>query len=109
MTVTPLTTGLFLTGGVVAFVNGVAFWMFYLDKERAIRGEWRISETTLLTLAFLGGWFGAIAAQRRFRHKTRKQPFRTFLNLIPFLWGILGFAFAYETDLMNLRSFFASQ
>ena len=109
MTVTPLTTGLLLTGGVFAFVNGVAFWMFYLDKERSIRGAWRISEANLLTLAFLGGWFGAKAAQRRFRHKTRKQPFGTFLNLIPFLWVILGFAFAHQADLLNLKAVFASQ
>jgi uncharacterized membrane protein YsdA (DUF1294 family) len=75
--------------------------MFRLDKDRAIRGEWRVSETTLLTLAFLGGWFGAKAAQRRFRHKTRKQPFRIFLNLIPALWLLLIVVWAQNTGLLD--------
>lgn len=32
-------------------------------------------------LALLGGWAGAKLAQGRFRHKTRKEPFRSLLNL----------------------------
>lgn len=87
--------------GVMAFVNGLTFMMFRIDKERAIQGEWRISETTLLTLAFFGGWLGAKAAQRRFRHKTRKEPFRTMLNAIPVLWLLLAIAWAHETHLLD--------
>ena len=58
---------------------------FAIDKRRAVRGEWRIPETTLLLLAMLGGGPGAKLAQWRFRHKTRKQPFRTHLNLAALL------------------------
>jgi uncharacterized membrane protein YsdA (DUF1294 family) len=63
--------------------NAAAYICFGVDKRRAIAGEWRISEATLLTLAALGGWLGAKAGQRRFRHKTRKEPFRSILNMIP--------------------------
>ena len=50
-------------------------------------------EKTLLLLALLGGWPLAKLAQRRFRHKTRKQPFATLLNLVPFAW--MGLAVVY--------------
>ncbi|MFC4671312.1 DUF1294 domain-containing protein [Seohaeicola nanhaiensis] len=68
------------------FINTVAWLAFRADKRRAMAGEWRIPETRLLTLALAGGWFGAKLAQRRFRHKTRKQPFAAFLNFVPITW-----------------------
>ena len=61
-------------------VNLLAFVAFGVDKRRAERGTWRLSENYLLMLAALGGWIGAKAGQRWFRHKTRKQPFRGALN-----------------------------
>lgn len=109
MPLTPTMSGLILGCGAIAFVNGLAFLMFRIDKDRAIQGEWRVSESTLLILAFIGGWFGAKAAQRRFRHKTRKEPFRTFLNLIPALWLLLAMVIAYEADVLNRPVFFRTQ
>lgn len=65
----------------VLIVSLLAYRAFAADKRRAERGEWRIPETRLLTWAMIGGWPGAKLAQRRLRHKTRKQPFATMLNL----------------------------
>ncbi len=70
-----------LAAWVVA-VNGLAFVAFGVDKRRAVRGDWRLSEAYLLMLAAVGGWVGAKAGQRWFRHKTRKEPFRSTLNSI---------------------------
>jgi uncharacterized membrane protein YsdA (DUF1294 family) len=63
-------------------VNAAAFGAFWLDKRAAIRGDWRTPERTLLALAALGGWVGALAGQHMLRHKTRKEPFRTILYAI---------------------------
>jgi uncharacterized membrane protein YsdA (DUF1294 family) len=67
--------------GYLLVANGMAFAAFALDKRRALNGDWRIPERTLLVLAIMGGWIGAKLGQVLFRHKTRKQPFRTLLDL----------------------------
>ncbi|MCO5070390.1 MAG: DUF1294 domain-containing protein [Rhizobiaceae bacterium] len=63
-------------------INAVSFLAFWRDKRLARLGAWRISEATLLWLAFLGGSAGAVAGQRLLRHKTRKEPFRSTLRTI---------------------------
>jgi uncharacterized membrane protein YsdA (DUF1294 family) len=66
----------------VAGSNLAAFLAFALDKRRAENGAWRIPERTLLTFAFYGGSLGALLGQQVLRHKTRKEPFRTYLLVI---------------------------
>ncbi|USU03765.1 DUF1294 domain-containing protein [Sphingomonadaceae bacterium OTU29LAMAA1] len=63
-------------------INLLTVLTFAHDKARASSGGWRVRESTLLSLAFFGGSPGALWARRRFRHKTRKQPFATYLDLI---------------------------
>lgn len=67
---------------IYLLLNLLVFSIYWWDKQAAIDGGWRVRESTLLTLAFIGGSFGAITAQRLLRHKTRKEPFRTILALI---------------------------
>jgi len=67
--------------------NFVAFAAFGVDKMLAEAGARRISEATLLQLAFIGGTPGAYAGRHLFRHKTRKQPFSSELHGIAGLQG----------------------
>ena len=53
-----------------------AFMMYYKDKRAAGAHQTRTPESTLHTLALLGGWPGALLAQGLLRHKTRKMPFQ---------------------------------
>lgn len=54
-----------------------AFVLYRTDKSAAIRGTWRVRESTLQIVSLLGGWPGALLAQQVYRHKTLKQPFQT--------------------------------
>lgn len=67
---------------LVLLVNMVSFALFGIDKGRARRGMRRIRERDLLGMALLGGSPGAFAGRHIFRHKTRKQPFSTWLHVI---------------------------
>jgi uncharacterized membrane protein YsdA (DUF1294 family) len=81
-------------------VNVAAFLAFWWDKRLAEARSWRISERTLLWLALLGGSLGAVSAQQVFRHKTRKEPFRTLLYLIVFLQIAVGASWLLAPDMM---------
>ena len=63
-------------------INLAAFACFGIDKKRARKGVWRIPESNLLGLAFLGGVGGAYLGRWCFRHKTRKASFSMVLHFI---------------------------
>jgi uncharacterized membrane protein YsdA (DUF1294 family)/cold shock CspA family protein len=95
---------LFVVGAVLAsaipapillfylIVSAATFGAYALDKSAAKRGAWRTSESTLHVLALVGGWPGALIAQNRLRHKSKKQPFRAVfwatavINCAGFIW-----------------------
>lgn len=56
--------------------GAAAFFAYWLDKRASKNERWRIPESRLHLLSLLGGWPGALVAQRVLRHKTRKQPFQ---------------------------------
>jgi len=57
--------------------SGIAFLAFAFDKAAAMNNRWRTRENTLHLLSLIGGWPGALIAQRMFRHKTKKDDFQT--------------------------------
>lgn len=81
----------------LATANLVAFAVMGWDKASAQRGGRRIPERTLLILAAIGGALGALAAQRTFRHKTRKQPFAAWLLAITTLQLLVLFLLVANT------------
>ena len=56
-------------------MNILAFITYGIDKARARKGQWRISEAMLILLAFFGGALGASLGMLIFHHKTRKRKF----------------------------------
>lgn len=67
-------------------INVIAFAAYGIDKWKARHGKWRISEMTLILLAFVGGALGAMAGMKVFRHKTRHWKFRILVPLALVLW-----------------------
>lgn len=58
--------------------NVLTLAIYGIDKT-AVRKTWRrVPESTLLVFGVVGGWPGAIVGQQLFRHKTQKQPFKTY-------------------------------
>jgi uncharacterized membrane protein YsdA (DUF1294 family) len=57
-------------------VSLLTFLTYFRDKHAAQKGSWRISENILHVFSLFCGWPGAIIAQQKFRHKTKKVSFR---------------------------------
>ncbi|APD06431.1 hypothetical protein UJ101_00899 [Flavobacteriaceae bacterium UJ101] len=61
-------------------LNLISFLLFGIDKFKARKQLWRISELTLLVFAFLGP-LGALLGMNIFRHKTQKWKFKILIPL----------------------------
>lgn len=57
-------------------INIVSFMMFGIDKYKARRGQWRISEAALLGVAAIGGSIGSWTGMKVWHHKTLHSKFR---------------------------------
>ena len=57
-------------------INTVAFIMYGIDKYKAKKAKWRISEATLLLLAVVGGSIGAWMGMKVWHHKTMHKKFK---------------------------------
>lgn len=58
------------------FINIITFMMYGIDKQKAKKGKWRISEATLLMMAIVGGSIGAWAGMQIWHHKTMHKKFQ---------------------------------
>ena len=76
-------------------VNLLTLGIYGADKLAACKGWRRVPEFTLLIFGFVGGWPGAIVGQQLFRHKTQKQPFRTYFAISVVLNLVVVLAAAY--------------
>jgi uncharacterized membrane protein YsdA (DUF1294 family) len=74
------------------FVNALALTVSGIDKIKARRTKWRVKESTLYLLSFLGGAFGMALSMVLFRHKTQKVKFIMIVSLAVVLHlFIIGF------------------
>lgn len=64
------------TAFIPAIICILTFMAYAADKHFAQNNRWRIPEANLHLLELMGGWPGALFAQRMLRHKTRKASYR---------------------------------
>jgi len=75
---------IWVVAGVHGVMSVVALLMYGWDKRRAVRGRWRITESSMHWVELLGGWPGAWVGQRMFRHKRAKGRYMAVF------WGIVA-------------------
>jgi uncharacterized membrane protein YsdA (DUF1294 family) len=60
---------------IYAVLNAASYTLYGVDKFKARKDRWRISEQSLL-IASLFGPIGALLGMQHFRHKTQKPIFK---------------------------------
>ena len=73
---------------ILGILSLVTFILFGVDKRRAVKHRWRISEGTLLIFSLFGG-IGGLLGMICFHHKTRKWKFRILVPLFAVLDAML--------------------
>lgn len=74
--------------------SAATFLAYAADKSAARKGRWRIPEAHLHLFALSGGWPGALFAQRKLRHKSRKTSFQVVFWITVMLnIAVLGWLF----------------
>jgi uncharacterized membrane protein YsdA (DUF1294 family) len=63
-------------------INAIGFFLMHIDKHRAQKNLWRISERTLMAFALFGGSFGILLGMKLARHKTKKPKFAIGVPII---------------------------
>ncbi len=67
---------------VYVVVSVFTYMLYSHDKGCARSGSWRVSESTLHLMEFLGGWPGALVAQWSLPHKNRKANYQVAFWII---------------------------
>ena len=74
---------------ILVITNTLCFVLMGMDKRRAQRAEWRISEKTLFLSCICFGALGGVLGMRHFHHKTHHWYFRVFFPVLLVLQVIL--------------------
>ena len=62
-------------------INIFSFILMGIDKYKAIKNNYRISENTLLLISILGGGIGSLLGMILFHHKTKKLKFQILVPI----------------------------
>ena len=78
---------------VYVVMSAITFIAYAFDKSAALNNRWRTQESTLHFFALVGGWPGALLAQKIFRHKSKKKEFQAvfwitvLMNSVALAWA----------------------
>ena len=65
-----------LFSALFILMNLLTLSLYVIDKRKAVKNKWRISENTLVFLTLAFGGIGAVLGMRLARHKTQKLKFK---------------------------------
>ena len=75
----------------LVMMNALGLAVMGLDKQKAIRNEWRIPEKTLFLVSAIGGSIGTFLGMYLFRHKTKHWYFVIGMPAILLVHVAVGF------------------
>ncbi len=84
----------------ILVINLIGFLTMLIDKKKAIKGSYRISEKGIFTIAILLGGIGVYIGMYKFRHKTKHTLFTVgipvciILNIISCYYIVTKFLIA---------------
>ncbi|MCL1882994.1 MAG: DUF1294 domain-containing protein [Defluviitaleaceae bacterium] len=98
-----IVTGFIIRFGIIELflvffilINLITFLLFVIDKQKAEKGKWRISESVLIFFIITLGGIGALIGMRLARHKTKRVKFKIatiiglFIALVPVVHIVHG-------------------
>ncbi len=80
---------------VFMIMNIAGVSIMKVDKNRAIKHQYRISERTLWLVALFGGAIGCTIGMNTFRHKTKHLSFKIGFPFLAIIDAILYIYFLY--------------
>lgn len=84
---------------IFIIMNIFGFFIMYIDKAKAKKGAYRISEKFIFITALLFGGVGIYLGMYKFRHKTKHNlftvgiPIMIVLNIISFIFIVKDFIY----------------
>lgn len=72
-------------------INALGFLLMTVDKYKARKNLWRIPESTLMTIALIGGSIGSLMGMYTVRHKTKHLKFTLGIPVILVLQIVVVF------------------
>lgn len=84
----------------IVIINIIGFLLMFIDKKKAIKGSYRISEKALfVTAAFLGA-VGIYLGMYSFRHKTKHNLFTIGIPILIII-NILSIYYILSNNILN--------
>ena len=93
-------TGNTIPGLAYATMSFLAIITYSVDKRRALDQKWRIPESLLHSIEVLGGWPGALVAQKQLNHKTKKTSYQVAFWLILIFHSLAWISYYLAGDLI---------
>ena len=73
-------------------INALGFLFMLVDKQKAKKKRWRISERVMMIIAASGGSLGVLIGMLIFRHKTKHPKFIIGVPLLILMHLIIALA-----------------
>lgn len=76
----------------IIVVNIFTVILMRIDKQKAIKNQFRIPERTFFLLSILGGAIGTYIGMKAYRHKTQHAKFTIGIPIL-IIWNLVAFIY----------------